>query len=383
MVRNQMGGSLVPSAEGLTEMRAAASARAPAKPGASAQSTQRRQRLKELLVTQLSKQFGATADPNLRAIIRAEAERALAKGRVSPEDIRELERNIRKTINLATSGTFDGSKPPVDAGHASERIDWGVLYEYKKVHGDEAERARLQRERDARVLLNSQIRHQIAERDAARRAALADEAAYAASEAAALARGRAEDSAKVARHKALVESERALNAEHVRLVEKKRQDEAHLSRLEDERMLAEMRSADAIAREERKRRAVEKAKRLEFARLADERSVRLKLEQREREDAEQRRLDAVWKGMLDEQERKREEGLKRIFEQQTVRQEAYGKSAGAEMAERAMRDEMNMLRWQTTYAQQQEERCARRATGSSMPPPPPPPPPSSMLSGAA
>jgi hypothetical protein len=324
----------------------------------SAHSVQRRRKLKELLVTQLAKKFGAAADPTVRAVIVAEADRALAKGQVAAEDIRELERNIQKTINLGRTGTFEGPKRQVDAGYVGEKIDWGAIYEYKLVHGDQAERAKLQREKDARAMLNAQIKHQISDKEAARRRLDAEEAAYARSVRADLERRKAAEDDKAAQMKARIHHEVELNKEHVRLIERRREEEAHLTKLEDERMLTEMRVAAESARVEKNRRAVEKAKRLEFAKLQNQRSLRLKAEQRDKEDAEQQRLDAVWKEILDGQERKREEGLKRMFEKQVQRADAYGKSTGAEMAERARKDELNMLHWQKLYAEEQEARCA-------------------------
>lgn len=336
----------------------------------SAQAQQRRQRLKELLITQLAKQFGALSDPKVRAIITAEAERALANGKVAAEDIRQLEANIRRTINFTTSGNLSGPKAPADTSLGSataERLNWQSLYEYKLIQGDQAERKRLQREKDARELLKSQLRHQIAEQEAARRKAEAQALEYQEEERKQHERRLAEDREKAAQHAALVERDRAQNREHMRLAAKKREEEAELRRLEDERTLAAIRQEEELAKREKARQAVEKAKRLEFAKLADERSARLKAEAKARETAEQQRLDAVWKEILDEQERKREEGLKRMFEKQVVRAEAYGKSAGAEMAERARKDEMNMLRWQAIYAQQQEERCDAAAMPALQP----------------
>lgn len=324
-----------------------------------AQTLQRRKKLKELLVTQLAKQFGATSDPNVRAVIVAEAERALAKGKVVADDIRELERNIRRTLNLVTTGTFEGPRAAVDAGNSGERINWGSLYEFKKLHGDQAELEKLQQAKDARNVLNQQIKHQMAEKEAARRRAKADEEQAARAEKADLERREADERARQAAYKAKVQHEVDLNKEHMRLAERRRQDEAHLRKLEDERMLSEMRSADEAARIEKARQAVEKAKRLELVKLQDARSLRLKQEQRAKEDEEQRRLDAVWKEILDDQERKREQGLRAMFQKQAARREAYGKSTGAELAERARLDELNMLRWQKISAEQQEERERR------------------------
>ncbi|KAJ1615849.1 hypothetical protein T492DRAFT_896705, partial [Pavlovales sp. CCMP2436] len=350
MVQNQSAGSLIPSAGGWVEMERPRVA--PPRPGAvSAQVQQRRRRLKELLVTQLAKQFGATANSTVRAICEAEAEAALAKGTVSPDDIRALERNIRKTINMTTTGTFEGARPTVDARSSGERVNWQALTEFKKVHGDEAERAKLQRDKGARELLTAQIRQQIAEKDGARARAVALEAQHAREAKEELARRNAVEAARVAAFKAKVGAEIEANNEHIRIAAKRRAEEAHIRQLEDERMLAKMRGAAEAAKGEKARLKTEKAKRFEFALLQNERSERLKADERAAREAEQARLDAVMTQMQDAQEKKRENGMRRVFEQQQQRQVAYGKSAGAEMLERARRDEVQMLR----ELQKQEE----------------------------
>jgi chemotaxis protein histidine kinase CheA len=319
--------------------------------------------MKELLVTQLAKQLGALSDPRVRAIIVAEVDRALAANcKVSAEDVRRIEKDVRATVSITRIGTLEAPKTMDESGLAAERINWGVIDEFKKVHGDEAERAKLQRAKDARTLLYSQIKHQIGEKEAARRRLLAEEAEFVRKQKAELGQREVDEARQAAERKARTMQEMLDNREHVRIHERRRKEEAHVRQLEDERLLTDIRGAELVAKAEKARQKVEKAKRLEFAKLADERSTRMKAEQRVKDAEEQRRLDVVWQEILNEQARKREEGLRRVFEKQAIRAEAYGKSAGAELKEKAAKDELNMLRWQTIYAQQQEERCVRDST---------------------
>lgn len=361
MVLNQQAGTLVPSPEGFVEISRPKPAKAVANE-ASAQSLQRRRKLKEMLETKLAKQFGASSNPHVRAVIRAEADRALAKGRLAPDDVRELERNIKKSLNMITSGTFEDKKVAADSApeYAKARVDWNSVYKYKLRHGDDSEREKLERETAARQLLNRQIRHQIAEKESLKRKEEEEEAAAVRKQEDARRRAveKAEEEKRAYRQK--VQHELELNREQQRQVEQRKRDEAELARLEDEKMLHELRAAQEATKLKRAREAVAKAKRLELAKEENEKSRRIKAEAKAKEDDEVARLDALWTQMLDEQEAKRTEQMRKTHARQAQLQQAYGQTAGADMAERARRDEMSMLQAQKEYMEQQEARCAAR-----------------------
>lgn len=321
------------------------------KPAQPTQSLRARQHLKEVLVAQLAKQLGAQSDPRAKAVIGAEADRALAAGaKLTPANIRQLARTIRAALEQGRPRTpVAPPAPPVAA------LDWQVVYEFKKVQTEAQEAQRLQGVRRQREELRAHIQEQMAAKEAARRADEAREAAYAAEQKAEQARHLAAERDKAAERRRLLEGEAAQNRQQAALVEARRQEAARLRALEDERAIAEIRRGEEAERARRAAGAVAKAAQLEAARMADAHGLRLKAQRKAKEDAEQLRLNQVWKEILEEQERKRADGLRAALAKQQQRQGAYAESAGAALAGKARRDEANMLRWQQLHEQREAE----------------------------
>ena len=338
-------------------------------PAMSSAQISKRKELKDMLVKKLCEEHGNDAVRKAVIVREVEGSALLRGGKLTPDGLRGLERAVQEAVRATRPG------PPLCAGHNTGRADptkvWtaGELHKEVKAASNwtdvAAHRAKyymIEQERKAadfekrKVELRVTLAHQNAferHKEVAARHMVQEEKKQ-------IDKSLEEYYADVAREKSARERKAAQQKKDrdAMLAEQAARAAAavRLRKLEDDELLAhleaEKRKAEAI--KEQKKKANDEYHRT--TKLANQEAEKKREEMKQVEWAEEMKLNAQWKAMLDKQEADRNEQYSKLRDRIKKMQRAYEDNAGAEDAARLKAEEDMIERYQ-----QQEERRLKEA----------------------
>ena len=335
----------------------------------------RRKQLVAGLLRQMQRQYGSDGVRTLLIEGELQAAPELRRGKITPAALQAVETRVAKAMKDVATGVGADSKiilpavkkdrpRPLSANFNADLRDMASWTEVNKYRQDffAYELQKEGRERQAALKkTQEQLAHQLREGEA-RRAAQKDRVRREAEEEAAryakYLADKAEEDERLANK---IRMEQEMRNKQTNERRARRAVEQRLKDLEDgeTRRLHEESMAQARADHERKVLADEANNRMFVNELEKHRQYR---EQKRLEaDAEQQRLNAQWKEILDQQEARREEQYNNLRAKGQKAMKSFEDNAGAVDRARQQKEEEARLKWQKLHEKQTKEKEAARA----------------------
>ena len=335
----------------------------------------RRKQLVAGLLRQMQRQYGSDGVRTLLIEGELQAAPELRRGKITPAALQAVETRVAKAMKDVATGVGADSKiilpavkkdrpRPLSANFNADLRDMASWTEVNKYRQDffAYELQKEGKERQAALKkTQEQLAHQLREGEA-RKAAQKDRVRREAEEEAAryakYLADKAEEDERLANK---IRMEQEMRNKQTNERRARRAVEQRLKDLEDgeTRRLHEESMAQAKADLERKVLADEANNRMFVNELEKHRQYR---EQKRLEaDADQQRLNAQWKEILDQQEARREEQYNNLRAKGQKAMKSFEDNAGAVDRARQQKEEEARLKWQKLHEKQTKEKEAARA----------------------